>query len=73
MMDCGCESGKRYELHFDCAGCMAWHYVNVLGGETKYNVEQRKARYRQLQKAWPAEKFTEWRRLVQEERSTREP
>ena len=64
-MDCGCESGRKYEFNFDCVGCMARHYVNVLGGTTKYNVAQRKARYRQLEKAWPADKFAAWWKAVE--------
>lgn len=68
-LGCGCTSGKRWELHFDCAGCMARHYVHVLSGTTPYNVEYRKARYKQLEKAWPADKFAEWWKLVQELRN----
>ena len=67
-MNCGCESGNRWEFHFECTGCMARHYVDVLGGTTERNVAQRKARYRQLEKAWSAEKFAEWWKLVEAER-----
>ena len=67
-MDCGCESGKRYEYDFSCAGCMARHYIDVLSGPTKFNLAQCRARYKQLKAAWPEEKFAEWWRLVEQER-----
>lgn len=67
-MDCGCTSGKRYEFNFECVPCMARHYVMILGGSTKTMLAQRKARYKQLEQAWPAEKFAEWWKLVEQER-----
>ena len=71
-MNCGCESGKSYEYDWNCVGCMARHYVNVIWGpDTKYNLGMRKARYRQLEKAWPAAKFAEWVAKVKELRGNR--
>lgn len=68
-MNCGCESGKRYEFHFDCLQCMARHYVLVLGGDSPRNRDLQKARRAQLKRIYGPEKFEEFRKLVEVEKS----
>lgn len=72
-MNCGCESGNRYDFDFGCLSCAARHYVHVLGGpDTPNNLAYQKARRSQLQKLYGPEKFAEFRKLVEAERAKHE-
>lgn len=69
-MNCGCESGNRYEFNLKCMPCMARHYVLVLGTpETPHNKEYQKARRAQLKRLLTPEQFEEFKRLVLEQRA----